>query len=53
MNSYRHGILPKAEGPPWNAGGPDPEGVHTREVLGKLGYTVREIEEFEKTGLFS
>ena len=28
-------------------------GTHTREVLGELGYREDEIDEFEKTGLFS
>lgn len=28
-------------------------GTHTREVLRELGYGNSEIEEFEKTGLFS
>lgn len=28
-------------------------GTHTREVLKELGYEDGEIEEFEKTGLFS
>jgi alpha-methylacyl-CoA racemase len=28
-------------------------GTHTREVLCELGYTEEEIEEFEKTGLFT
>jgi len=28
-------------------------GAHTKEVLKELGYADREIEEFEKTGLFS
>jgi crotonobetainyl-CoA:carnitine CoA-transferase CaiB-like acyl-CoA transferase len=28
-------------------------GTHTREVMGELGYGADEIDEFEKTGLFS
>ena len=28
-------------------------GAHTREVMGELGYREDEIDEFEKTGLFS
>ena len=28
-------------------------GAHTREIMGELGYTESEIDEFEKTGLFS
>jgi alpha-methylacyl-CoA racemase len=30
-----------------------PSGTHTREVFRELGYTEREIEEFENTGLFT
>jgi len=41
------GTIPKYK----NAG--TPPGLHTKEVLLKLGYREEEIEAFEKTGLFS
>ena len=39
--------------PPEYRHGGVPAGTHTREVLTGLGYTDREIQEFEETGLFT
>jgi crotonobetainyl-CoA:carnitine CoA-transferase CaiB-like acyl-CoA transferase len=30
-----------------------PPGIHTKEVLLEIGYSDKDIEEFENTGLFS
>ncbi len=47
-----HPIRYSATPPEYRSAGV-PAGAHTREVLRELGYTESEIDEFEKTGLFT